>query len=258
MTGEALAFTAVRFAHGAAPVLADIDFAVAKGAVTALMGPSGCGKSTLLAIAAGLLQPAAGEVRRDHRRAAIMFQDPLLLPWRRALANVAFALKADRLPAAERRRRAMAALAAVGLSGADLGKYPRQLSGGMRQRVALARALVVGPDLLLLDEPFGALDSSLARQMQALVRRHVETMGAAVLLVTHDAREAARIAERVVILSPAPARVVRVCDLPGRPGTRSEAELAAIAATLLAAQEAGEGAGTGQGPGQTVLAGNRT
>ncbi len=210
MNGSALAFENVRFAYDGVPVLDGIDFTVASGAVTALMGPSGCGKSTAVALAAGLLEPASGHVHRVSRRVAVMFQDPLLLPWRTTLNNVAFALKADGLEAAVRRERARAVLATVGLAGDDVRKFPRQLSGGMRRRVALARALVVEPDLLLLDEPFSALDVDLGRQMLALVRKIVEGRGVSVLVVTHDEREAAGFAEQVVQLSPRPARVVAV------------------------------------------------
>ncbi len=208
MTGAALAFDNVGFAYNGVPVLDGISLTVAAGTVTVLMGPSGCGKSTAVAVAAGLLQPTSGHVHNGFRRTAVMFQDPLLLPWRTALGNVAFALKADRLPAAERRRRAAAVLATVGLTGDDLRKYPRQLSGGMRRRVALARALVVEPDLLLLDEPFSGLESDLAHQMLALVREVVDKRGAAALIVTHDEREAAGFAQEVVQFSPRPARVV--------------------------------------------------
>ncbi len=210
MTGSALAFENVRFAYNGVPVLDGIDLTVQHGAVTALMGPSGCGKSTMVAIAAGLLQPASGHVRLASRRTAVMFQDPLLLPWRTTLNNVAFALKADGVAAAERRERARAVLATVGLAGEELRRFPRQLSGGMRRRVALARALVVEPDLLLLDEPLSGLDAELAQQMLALVRRIIEERGVSALVVTHDAGEAAGLAGQIVQLSPRPARVVAV------------------------------------------------
>ncbi len=225
MSDAALVFEDVRFAYNGTPVLDGIDLTVATGAVTVLMGPSGCGKSTLIAIAAGLLDPVSGRVRHGHSRAAIMFQDPLLLPWRTALNNVAFALKADRSDAGERRERARAGLATVGLSGDDLHKFPRQLSGGMRQRVALARALVVEPDLLLLDEPFSGLDIGLARQMLALVRAVIDKRGVSALVVTHDTHEAARFADQVFTLSPAPARVLAMRALNGRSETRSEADI---------------------------------
>lgn len=225
MMGQVLAFENLRFSYAGKSVLDGINLGVAAGEVTALMGPSGCGKSTLVALAAGLLAPASGQVLRQHGRVGVLFQDPLLLPWRTALANVGFALKVDGIRAAERDDRARAALASVDLSGDDIGKYPRQLSGGMRQRVALARALVVEPDLLLLDEPLSGLDVSLARQTLALVRSVVEKRGVSALVVTHDARAAARFAERVYVLSAGPARVVDLRELPGRPGARSASEI---------------------------------
>ena len=227
MTGVALTFDGVCFAYNGVPVLDGIDLTVASGAVTALMGPSGCGKSTAVAIAAGLLQPTSGHVRNECRRTAVMFQDSLLLPWRTTLNNVAFALKADGLEASQRRERASAVLSTVGLVGDDLRKFPRQLSGGMRRRVALARALVVEPDLLLLDEPFSGLDADLAQQMLALVRTVVDERGVSALVVTHDEREAAGFAERVVQLSPRPARVVAVKDSGGRNETATDMRPAA-------------------------------
>jgi NitT/TauT family transport system ATP-binding protein len=234
MTGPALAFENVRFAYNGVPVLDGINLTVPAGAVAALMGPSGCGKSTAIAIAAGLLQPESGQVRQSCRRPAIMFQDPLLLPWRTALANVAFALKADRLDTGERRQRARAVLATVGLEGDDLSKYPRQLSGGMRQRVALARALVVEPDMLLLDEPFSGLDVDLGRQMLALVRSIVDRRGVSALVVTHDTRQAARFADRVFALSAAPAHVLAERALDSRCATRKEPEIEASSEAILA------------------------
>lgn len=205
---NALAFEAISFARNGRTVLERVGFGVPAGQITALMGPSGCGKSSLVALAAGLLIPASGRVRRSFQRAGLVFQDLRLLPWRTALDNVAFALKADRLPAREREERARRILISLGLSEADLGKYPRQLSGGMCQRVALARALVIEPDLLLLDEPFAALDRSLAQQMQLRVRDFVRSRGASALMVTHAAGEGMLIADRIVELSPAPGRVI--------------------------------------------------
>ncbi len=225
MTRTAIAFENLSFSFADKVVLERIDLTVPAGEVTALMGPSGCGKSTLVALAAGLLAPGSGRITGERGRIGVLFQDPLLLPWRTALANVGFALKADGVGTAERHDRARAALATVGLSGDDINKYPRQLSGGMRRRVALARALVIAPDLLLLDEPLSGLDVSLARQMLALVRSTVETRGVSALVVTHDAREAARFAERVYMLSACPAQVVGFRELHGRPGARTEIEI---------------------------------
>ena len=238
MKDSILRFAGVEFAYTSAPVLWDVGFAVPAGTVTALMGPSGCGKSTIMLLAAGLLVPGSGSVKNDADRSAPMFQDPALLPWRNALDNVCFALKATIPARTHREARAKEALAAVGLGGSELRKYPRQLSGGMRQRVALARALAVAPDLLLLDEPFRALDPALARRMHGLVRQEVERRGASALVITHDAREVARIADQVVFMSAAPGTVRRVLDLPGLPGNRSREEATALSIEIETEAEA--------------------
>jgi ABC-type sulfate/molybdate transport systems ATPase subunit len=200
MSQTVLRFDKVNFAYDGAPLLEGIDLAIPAGTVTALMGPSGCGKSTLVALAAGLLTPDAGQVQRSSRRLGIVFQDPALLPWRTALDNVAFALIALGLPRAERRARARKMLAAVGLSTADMEKYSRQLSGGMRQRVALARALVIEPDLLLCDEPFSALDALVADDLRRRLREVHDRTGLTTLIVTHDGNEASH-CDLVVIMS---------------------------------------------------------
>lgn len=201
-----LRLTDIRFAYDTAPVLDGLTLDLPKGTVTALMGPSGCGKSTALALAAGLLTPDQGSVTRNFRRLGMVFQDAALLPWRSALDNVAFALKADALPRAARQARARDALAQVGLTEADTTRYPRELSGGQRQRVALARALVVAPDLLLCDEPFSALDAPLAAQLYALIRAQAAS-GLTVLIVTHDRAEAEALADRIAVMTPAPGRI---------------------------------------------------
>jgi NitT/TauT family transport system ATP-binding protein len=200
-------------AYAAEPVLADVSFALPAGRVGAIVGPSGCGKSTLLALVGGLLTPDRGRIAGAFRRPAFVFQDPCLLPWRTARDNIAFGLKALPLGRAERQRRADALREAVGLTAADGDKHPQALSGGMRQRVALARALAIEPDLLLLDEPFAALDVGLRRQMQTLVRRLIDARGLTTLLVTHDLAEAVRMADRIVVLSARPATVAAVREV---------------------------------------------
>lgn len=199
MSGPLLQFRAVRFGYQA-PVLRGIDFDVEAGSITAVMGPSGSGKSTLLALAAGLLRPDDGAVHRRSTRVGMVFQDSALLPWRSALDNVAFPLIALGPPKRERRERARAMLANVGLSGDDADKYPRQLSGGMRQRVALARALVIEPDLLLCDEPFSALDALVRAELWRIVRAIHARSGLTMLIVTHDGPEALQ-CDRLAILS---------------------------------------------------------
>ncbi|HYF76528.1 MAG TPA: ATP-binding cassette domain-containing protein [Symbiobacteriaceae bacterium] len=193
--------------YGQGAVLADVTLELAPGRVLALTGPSGCGKSTLLHMAAGLLTPGAGEVENTFRRTACVFQEPRLLPWRTARANIAFGLKALGMAGAERRSRAEALAARLGLADA-IAKYPHQLSGGMRQRVALGRALAVEPDLLLLDEPFGALDAGRRAELQEMLLGLLRERGLAALLVTHDVAEAERLGDELVVLSGAPGRVL--------------------------------------------------
>jgi len=201
-------------AEGEVAALAGIDLAVAAGSFVALLGPSGCGKSTLLRLVAGLDRPERGVVRGiepvergDLASVAMVFQDAHLLPWRDVLANVALPLELLARPAAERERVAEAALAQVGLGDA-LRRHPAELSGGMRMRVSLARALVTRPRLLLLDEPFAALDELTRMALDDELRRLWREAGITVLFVTHSIAEAAYLAERVVVLSRRPGRVV--------------------------------------------------
>ncbi|MFI8361510.1 MULTISPECIES: ABC transporter ATP-binding protein [unclassified Streptomyces] len=219
--------------YGGAPVLEPTDLEFPAGSFTALLGPSGCGKSTVLGAVAGFVRPASGlvsvgatPVRAPGPDRGVVFQHYALFPWRTARGNVEFALKRLGLPRAERRRRALAALAEVGLAeGAE--KYPAQLSGGMQQRVALARALAAEPEVLLMDEPFGALDALTRTRMQTLLRELWQRRGTTVLFVTHDIDEALALAERVVVLGGAPGRVLADHTvLPGPPDPDLRASVA--------------------------------
>ncbi|WP_316862983.1 ATP-binding cassette domain-containing protein [uncultured Cohaesibacter sp.] len=221
-----LQFDNVRFSYGQRLILDGIDLDCQRQSVSVLMGLSGCGKTTMLSLAAGLGDPLSGRVARTAKRVGMMFQDPLLLPWRSALENVAFALKALAVSRKERDERARAILDAVGFPCDQQHAYPGQLSGGLRQRVSLARALVIDPDLLLLDEPFRALDIGLVRSMQGLLLDLVEKTGMSILMVTHDASDAARMADKVVLLSAKPARI-DVCLDCSKKGRRSD-EMALI------------------------------
>lgn len=197
----------------ALPVLDTIDLTVAPGEFIALLGPSGCGKSTLLRLLAGLERPAEGAILADGQTIAapdcsriLAFQDPTLFPWRTVWKNVATGLEAQGI-LNEQRQRVDDALALVRLEGFATA-YPHQLSGGMAQRVALARALVNEPKLLLLDEPFGKLDSFTRMAMQAELLSLWQRRNFTAILVTHDIEEALLLASRVILLSDRPARLL--------------------------------------------------
>ena len=202
-------------------VLRDVSFDVRIGDVVAILGPSGSGKSTLLNMAAGLIFPDAGQVvvmgqstdaAVDWSHVGYMFQDDRLLPWRVAVRNVALALEAGSIPAAERLRRARAVLDLVGLGGFE-HSYPHQLSGGMRSRVALARSLVGEPQILLMDEPFSRLDAQTRGSMHRELLRIHALRAMTILFVTHDVEEAVVLADHVVMMSARPGRVRRTIDI---------------------------------------------
>lgn len=184
------------------------------GTFTALIGPSGCGKSTMLNAVAGFVKPTSGAVYVDRRKVekpdesvGVIFQNFALFPWFNALQNVIFALKRLSLSRSERMERAHIALAEVGLDE-HAKKYPGQLSGGMKQRVAIARTLSSDPDVLLMDEPFGALDAQTRLRMQELLTELWSKREKTVLFVTHDVDEALRLADTVYVMSPSPGRIV--------------------------------------------------
>ncbi|EGB13308.1 ABC transporter related protein [Pseudodesulfovibrio mercurii] len=233
--GPVLAWEHVHHDYGDGPVLADVSLRVLPGEVLALAGRSGCGKTSLLHMAAGLLAPGRGRVVNTFAHTACVFQEPRLLPWRRTVDNIAFGLKALGVPRADRLDRARRLAGRMGLNPGDLAKFPHELSGGMRQRVSLARALAVEPDLLLLDEPFSALDVGLRRELQDLVRSLMEERGLAAVFVTHDPAEAVRLSHRVVILAPSPGRVVHDQAIDRSPADRDADFVRRTTAELLAA-----------------------
>ena len=187
--------------------LGPFDLSVAGGEIVALVGPSGCGKSTALRLLAGLEAPTRGSVRRAAGRgeSAVVFQSPTLAPWMSAAANVALPLELSGMPHGQARAQAAAALTRVGLAGAENAR-PAQLSGGMAMRVSLARALVTKPKLLLLDEPFAALDEITRRALADDVLGLCAELKPAVVFVTHNVEEAVYMASRVVVMTPGPGR----------------------------------------------------
>lgn len=177
------------------------------GKVLSLTGPSGSGKTSILRIVAGLISDFSGSLKNDFNQSAYIFQEPRLLPWRTALDNIAYGLKSRAVTVNQRRQIALELATRLELSEV-VNKYPHQLSGGMRQRVALGRALAIEPDLLLMDEPFSALDIGLRRELQDLVLTLIEERNMAVIFVTHDLTEAVRMGDEVLMLSAAPGRVM--------------------------------------------------
>ncbi|VFR24452.1 Alkanesulfonates ABC transporter ATP-binding protein / Sulfonate ABC transporter, ATP-binding subunit SsuB [plant metagenome] len=185
--------------YGAQTVLQDVQLRVQPGERLGVIGPSGAGKSTLLRLAAGLAQPVTGRLRNTFRHPVLMFQEPRLLPWRSALDNVILPLRAAGRSPHEAREIAARWLALLGLDAAAQA-WPGELSGGMAQRVALARALALAPDLLLLDEPFSALDPALRRQLAASCLDAVRKQGSALICISHDPRELLGMVERCVLV----------------------------------------------------------
>ena len=224
---------AVRKAYGDVVALDGVDLRVAAGEVVAVVGPSGCGKSTLLSVVCGLETADAGTVTAPE--AALMPQRDGLLPWLSALDNAALAVRVAGASKAAARAAAHEHFVRFGLEGFEKAR-PAALSGGMRQRVAFLRTLLAGRSLLCLDEPFGALDALTRTQAQTWLAEALEKDPRTVLLVTHDVEEAVLLADRVVLLSPRPGRVMSVLDVPlARPRARTDRAVVELRERALAA-----------------------
>ncbi len=220
-----------RFGDGPV-VLDDISLDIAPGEFVCLLGASGCGKSTLLNLIAGLDRPTTGSIETPAEGAAVMFQESALMPWLTARRNVELALRLRGVPRAERREKALALLDTVNLADAA-EKRPHELSGGMRQRVALARALAQDRPVLLMDEPFAALDAITRDLLHEELERVWRATGRTIVFVTHNVREAARLGQRVILLGSRPGRVVQEWRIAKTTGRRIESpEVAALSVEI--------------------------
>ncbi len=208
----AIALRNVSKSFGRIQALSDVTLEVARGELLCLIGASGCGKSTLLNLVAGLDRPTRGSVTVTAERPTLLFQEAALFPWLTARGNVELALKLRKVPRVQRRAESDRLLATVRLEGFEQ-RRPHELSGGMRQRVALARALAQQPELLLMDEPFGALDAMTRDVLHDELEHLWQESGVTVVFVTHNVREAVRLGDRVVLLSSRPGRVVAQEDV---------------------------------------------
>jgi NitT/TauT family transport system ATP-binding protein len=212
--GAIVRIAALKKTFGDLEAIRQLSFDVADGEFVSVLGPSGCGKSTLLMMIAGLIDPSAGEIRiKDakvagpRREIGVVFQSPVLLPWRTVLQNVLFPIELLKLPRPQYRRRAMELLRMAKIDEFS-GLLPRQLSGGMRQRVAICRALVHDPSILLMDEPFSALDAITRDEMAVELQRIWQANRKTVIFVTHSIREAAFLSDRVLVMGRRPATII--------------------------------------------------
>jgi NitT/TauT family transport system ATP-binding protein len=238
----AVALRAIRRSFGAVTALDGIDLSIEPGEFVAIVGPSGCGKSTLLRAVAGLDQVDSGDVTVDRTSIAYVFQDAHLLPWRTVARNVALPLELRGAPPSERDAAVSAVLGDVELADAR-DRYPAELSGGMRMRASIARALVTRPRLLLMDEPFAALDDITRQRLDEHLRALWQAHELTVVFVTHSIFEATFLADRVIVMSKRPGRIVHdgAIELPRErsAATRGDPRFARAAAEVLSALERG-------------------
>ena len=218
----------------------NFSLTVNKGELISIVGPSGCGKTTILRCIAGLLQPTSGKVTLGDKECTtsgsdrgMVFQDFALFPWRSVLGNVEFGMEVAGVPKEERRERALKYIKAVGLEKFADSRI-HELSGGMKQRVGIARAMVMHPAVILMDEPFGALDAQTRNIMQEMLVKIVEHSARTILFVTHSVDEALFLSDRVVILSKRPSSIYKIIDVPGsRPRDRTNPEFTELRKTIL-------------------------
>ncbi len=226
-------FSGVTKSFGKRTILDSVSFKVEEKQILAILGPSGVGKTTILRMAAGTIKPDAGCVHTDRQRIGFIFQEPRLLPWRTALANVTLVLQNRGLTRDEQVGRAAAILKRLGLQGFE-HYYPAHLSGGMRQRVAIARAFVLDPDLALLDEPFTGLDIGLKMSLQQMLLELLAWHPCAMIYVTHEPQDAVLLADRAIVLDGKPGKIVASMDFDRPRGEREPSYIQEQAAKLTA------------------------
>lgn len=252
---ERVAVTYDGYGNGGVRALDAIDLTVEEGETLMVIGPSGCGKSTLLNLIAGFIAPVEGCVRFSGQpvsapgpERAMVFQDGALFPWLTVDANIDFVMRMQRRPRVQREQTRRALIGLVGLEGFEHA-HPHELSGGMRQRVAIARALAMEPRVLLMDEPFAALDAQTRERLQDELLRIQRRTGKTVVFVTHNVEEAAYLGDRVIVLSQRPGTVLEVVPVAlGRPRSRTEAALCRLKARLFSLLGAGGADGEPDGP----------
>lgn len=222
------------------PVIESIDYQLKWGTFLSIIGPSGCGKTTLLRIVAGLDQATKGQIlingqkiKNCDQRVGLIFQEYALFPWRTAIKNIEFGLETQKIARNKRKKAAMGYIHAFGLQGFEK-KYPKELSGGMKQRVAIARTLITNPDIVLMDEPFASLDSQTRNSLQEFLFSIWHQRKDTIIFVTHNVDEAVFLSDQVLVLSPRPAKIMKIyeVDIP-RPRDRTSPEINTIRKEIL-------------------------